>query len=74
MSLREGLPFPILGALYHPPCGVIRHDAVVWGFGRGADHGGAELHPFTEVTGIDRANGRSWAWRLAAASWEPRWC
>ena len=58
MSLREGLPFPILGALYHPPCGVIRHDAVVWGFGRAADQGGAELHPFTEVTAIDKANGR----------------
>ena len=58
MSLREGLPYPILGALYHPPCGVIRHDAVVWGFARGADRGGAELHPFTEVTGIDRENGR----------------
>ena len=58
MSLREGLPYPIIGALYHPPCGVIRHDAVVWGFARGADRGGAELHPFTEVTGIDRENGR----------------
>ena len=58
MSLREGLPYPILGALYHPPCGVIRHDAVVWGFGRAVDRGGAELHPFTEVTAIDSANGR----------------
>ena len=58
IDLREGKPFPILGALYHPPCGVIRHDAVVWGFARGANNGGAELHPFTEVTGIDRTNGR----------------
>ena len=57
MSLREGLPYPIIGALYHPPCGVVRHDAVVWGFARGADRGGAELHPFTEVTAIERANG-----------------
>ena len=23
--------YPILGALYHPPGGIIRHDAVVWG-------------------------------------------
>ena len=23
--------YPIQGALYHPPGGVIRHDAVVWG-------------------------------------------
>ena len=58
IDLREGRPFPILGALYHPPCGVVRHDAVVWGFARGANNGGVELHPFTEVTGIDRTNGR----------------
>ena len=36
---------PIMGALYHPPGGVIRHDAVVWGLARGADRGGAEIHP-----------------------------
>ena len=57
IDLREGKPFPILGALYHPPCGVVRHDAVVWGFAREANNGGVELHPFTEVTGIDRTNG-----------------
>jgi sarcosine oxidase, subunit beta len=50
--------YPIMGALYHPPGGVIRHDAVVWGLARGADRGGAEIHPYTEVTGIERANGR----------------
>ncbi len=44
--------FPILGALYHPPGGIIRHDAVVWGYARGADHHGAELHQKTEVTDI----------------------
>ena len=58
MDLRKGKPFPIMAALYHPPCGVIRHDAVVWGYGRGASRYGVELHPFTEVTGIDRTNGR----------------
>ena len=46
--------YPIMGALYHPPGGVIRHDAVVWGLARGADQGGAEIHPYTEVTGIER--------------------
>jgi sarcosine oxidase subunit beta len=50
--------WPIQGALYHPPGGVIRHDAVVWGFARGADRGGAEIHPYTEVTGVNRANGK----------------
>jgi sarcosine oxidase subunit beta len=50
--------FPVQSALYHPPGGIIRHDAVVWGFARGADRGGVEIHPYTEVTGIERANGR----------------
>jgi sarcosine oxidase, subunit beta len=50
--------YPIQGALYHPPGGIIRHDAVVWGLARGADRGGAEIHPYTEVTGIERSNGR----------------
>ncbi len=43
---------PILAALYHPPGGIIRHDAVVWGYARGADRRGVHLHPHTEVTGI----------------------
>ncbi len=58
IDLREGKPLPIMAALYHPPAGVVRHDAVVWGMARGADRAGIELHPFTEVTGITRENGR----------------
>jgi sarcosine oxidase, subunit beta len=54
---REAL-HPVRAALYHPPGGTIRHDAVVWGLARGADRAGAEIHPYTEVTGIERANGR----------------
>jgi len=50
--------YPILGALYHPPGGIIRHDAVVWGYARAADRLGAHLHQHTEVTGIDVAGGR----------------
>jgi len=50
--------YPVQGALYHPPGGIIRHDAVVWGLARGADRGGAEIHPYTEVTDIQRTNGR----------------
>ncbi len=49
--------YPILAALYHPPGGIVRHDAVVWGYARGASRAGVDLHPFTEVTGIDTANG-----------------
>ena len=58
MVVSDDATYPILGALYHPPGGIIRHDAVVWGFARGADAGGAEIHPYTEVLGMDRTNGR----------------
>ena len=58
MVVSDEATYPILGALYHPPGGIIRHDAVVWGFARGADHGGAEIHPYTEVLGLERTNGR----------------
>ena len=58
IDLREKKPLPILAALYQSTAGVVRHDAVVWGYGRGADRLGVEIHPFTEVTGIIRENGR----------------
>src|SRR5688572_8380444 len=37
MNLSEEVTWPVLAALYHPPGGIIRHDAVVWGYARGAD-------------------------------------
>ena len=58
LDLSDDVTWPVLGALYHPPGGIIRHDAVVWGFARGADRRGVEIHPYTEVTGIERSNGR----------------
>lgn len=50
--------YPILGALYHPPGGIIRHDAVVWGYAHHADKLGVHIHQLTEVTDINVANGR----------------
>ena len=49
---------PILGALYHAPGAIARHDAVAWGYGRGADRRGVEIHQETEVLGIDIEGGR----------------
>ncbi|MDQ3850897.1 MAG: FAD-dependent oxidoreductase [Actinomycetota bacterium] len=57
MVVGPGAAYPIQAALYHPPGGIIRHDAVVWGYARAADAGGAEIHPYTEVTAIERTNG-----------------
>src|ERR1700733_13226345 len=49
---------PILGALFHEPGAIARHDAVAWGYGRGADRRGVEIHQRTEVTGIRVQGGR----------------
>ena len=49
--------YPILAALYHPPGGVIRHDAVVWGYAHQADKRGVHIHQNCEVTGITVKNG-----------------
>ena len=65
MSLEPDAVHPVMGALYHPPGGIIRHDAVVWGLARGADRGGAEIHPYREVAGIERDNGRATGVTLA---------
>ncbi len=48
---------PIEGALYHPPGGIMRHDAVVWGYARGAASAGVHLHQQTEVTDIVVSGG-----------------
>jgi sarcosine oxidase, subunit beta len=58
MDLSDDVTWPVMAALYHPRGGIIRHDAVVWGLARGVDRAGIEIHPYTEVTGIDRENGR----------------
>src|SRR5436309_2127657 len=49
--------YPILAALYHPPGGIIRHDAVVWAYARAADRAGISIFPFTEVVGIGTSKG-----------------
>ena len=48
---------PIHGALYHPPGAIARHDAVAWGYARGAGQRGVEIHQQTAVTGIEVRDG-----------------
>ena len=57
MDCSDRPRYPVIAALYHPPGGIIRHDAVVWGYARGASRLGVDIHQFTEVTGIDTAGG-----------------
>ncbi len=58
LDLRAQVRYPVLAALYHPPGGIIRHDAVVWGYARACDRMGIEIHPFTEVTAMGVRGGK----------------
>ena len=53
LDVSEHPRYPILAALYHPPGGIARHDAVVWGYAYQADARGVHIHQKTEVTGLD---------------------
>ncbi len=54
----DNIRFPVYGGLLHPRGGTARHDAVAWGYARGADQRGVDLIQNCEVTGIDIENGR----------------
>jgi sarcosine oxidase subunit beta len=58
LNLSHDVRYPVLGALYHVPGAVARHDAVAWGYGIRAAERGVELHPLTEVTAIEQDGGR----------------
>jgi sarcosine oxidase subunit beta len=58
LNISDKITYPILGAMYHPPGGIVRHDAVVWGLAKGASRQGVHIHQRTEVTGIGIEKGR----------------
>jgi sarcosine oxidase subunit beta len=65
-QLRAELPFldfdnarfPIKGGLFQRRGGTVRHDAVAWGYARGADARGVDIIQNCEVTEFDIAGGR----------------
>ena len=54
----ENERFPIYGALLQPRGGTARHDAVAWGYARGADARGVDLLQNCEVTSFLRDGER----------------
>ena len=50
--------FPIKGGLWQPRGGTARHDAVAWGYARGADQRGVDIIQNCEVTGFQITDGR----------------
>ena len=57
MNCSPSSRYPVMGASWQPRGGTARHDAVAWGYARGADSLGVDLIQQTEVTGIRRENG-----------------
>ena len=58
LNISPTLRYPVLGAALQRRGGVARHDAVAWGYARGADALGVDIIQNCEVTGIRRdANG-----------------
>jgi sarcosine oxidase subunit beta len=58
INASPGARYPILGASLQRRGGVARHDAVAWGFARGADAHGVDIIQKCEVTGIRRDRGQ----------------
>jgi len=50
--------FPIKGGLLHRRGGTVRHDAVAWGYARGADQRGVDIIQNCEATGIKIEDGK----------------
>lgn len=57
MNLSDKVRFPVLGALYHPPGAIARHDAVAWAYAKSAARAGIEIHQGTTVTGFQTEGG-----------------
>jgi sarcosine oxidase subunit beta len=58
LDMTAGGKRPILGAAYHPPGGVIRHDAVAWAYAIAAQRLGVAVHQGVEVVGLAMEGGR----------------
>ncbi len=58
IDCSPGARFPVRGGLLQPRGGSVRHDAVAWGFARGADARGVDIIQNCEVTGIRIESGR----------------
>jgi len=58
LNMSEDSRFPIMAGLWHADGATARHDAVAWGYAKGACERGVELHQLTEVQDIEITKGR----------------
>jgi sarcosine oxidase, subunit beta len=54
LNIERDIRYPVLGATLQRRGGTARHDAVAWGYARGADALGVDIIENCEVTGIRR--------------------
>ena len=54
LNIGADMRYPVLGAALQRRGGTARHDAVAWGYARGADARGVDIIQTCEVTGIER--------------------
>ena len=57
LDLSAKMRYPVLAGLWHADGATARHDAVAWGYAKGAVEAGAEIHQKTEVTGVKVEGG-----------------
>ncbi len=57
INISRDVRYPVLGATLQRRAGVARHDAVAWGYARGADARGVDIIQNCEVTGFITDNG-----------------
>jgi sarcosine oxidase subunit beta len=58
LDVSDAARFPVYGGLMQPRAGTARHDAVAWGYARGADRRGVDIVENCEVTGFLRDGDR----------------
>ena len=58
LDMSDTARFPVYGGLMQPRAGTARHDAVAWGYARGADRRGVDIVENCEVTGFLRDGDR----------------
>ena len=57
INTSPNIRYPVLGATLQRRAGTARHDAVAWGYARGADAMGVDIIQNCEVTNINLSNG-----------------
>ncbi|RVD48875.1 sarcosine oxidase subunit beta family protein, partial [Mesorhizobium sp. M8A.F.Ca.ET.023.02.2.1] len=58
LDISNDARFPVVGGLMQRRAGTARHDAVAWGYARGADRRGVDIIENCEVTGFLRDGDR----------------